>query len=996
MNKIFSIILLCSPILLAGQVADSVAMKTLDSLIQVTDGLTEKGEFNKALSINTAAETLALEKFEMQSVAYGNCCKNRSWILFRKGDYEGAVKWSLDAKSIWEKVFGKEHPNYVSSLNNLGILYRTMGNYDKAESLCLEVIAIRGKILGKEDPKYAASLENLAIVYWTTSNYEKAEPLYLEALAIRGKALGKDNAEYAKTLNNLAILYGNMGNYEKAEPFLLETLAIREKVLGKQHREYAGILNNLAVHYKHLGNYEKAESLYLEAISILENLRLSEHSDYGMYLHNLALNYQDMSNYEKAEQFFIQAKGIREKTLGKEHPYCVKNFNSLGLLYFEMGKYEKAEQYLLEAKSIWEQLSKTEDRNYAECLANLGNLYLKTGEYKKTEQFYKEAKSIVGKVVGKEHPDYTEICDGLAFVYWYMQQPDSFLAYRLEANENQKNLIESASRYLSEHELAIYTSQFETALSKDFSFAQTQPGMSSTCYDNTLFRKGFLLNAVSQVRKLALSDPATTEQYNQLKAYNRRLAAEYAKPIAERKNVEEHEEKANTLEKGLTRSVAGLGEALRQVAWQEVQQKLQPGEAAVEFVHYQFSNPKPTDSTMYAALVLVPGAKEPAFLPLFEEKQLDALLQTQGKSKPDFVDGLYTVGEAKNSLYSLLWRPLEQVLSKSQTVYFSPSGLLHRLNPGAIAMSPLLRGEAPGETLAERYRLIELGSTRQLVVPTSTKSTGNDAMLYGGIAYEMDSTAISSSILSLGSDPLATRRGLDFANADSTLRGGKWSYLRWTDVEVSATQDILADAGLTPKVRKGYEGTEESFKEIGTSSPSPRVLHLATHGFFFPDPKMVNGGRQTVDRGETVFKMSEHPMIRSGLVLAGGNYAWQTGKPFRSDREDGILTAYEISQMNLSNTELVVLSACETGLGDIQGNEGVYGLQRAFKIAGANYLIMSLWQVPDFQTQELMTSFYSLWLEDKMTIPDAFRAAQKEMKVKYKSPFLWAGFVLVE
>jgi CHAT domain-containing protein len=137
-------------------------------------------------------------------------------------------------------------------------------------------------------------------------------------------------------------------------------------------------------------------------------------------------------------------------------------------------------------------------------------------------------------------------------------------------------------------------------------------------------------------------------------------------------------------------------------------------------------------------------------------------------------------------------------------------------------------------------------------------------------------------------------------------------------------------------------------------------------------------------------------MIRSGLILAGANHAWATGKPLRPGMEDGILTAYEISQMNLSNTELVVLSACETGLGDIQGNEGVYGLQRAFKIAGAKYLIMSLWQVPDKQTSLLMTTFYKKWLEEKMKIPAAFRAAQKELREAGLDPYQWAGFVLVE
>ena len=137
-------------------------------------------------------------------------------------------------------------------------------------------------------------------------------------------------------------------------------------------------------------------------------------------------------------------------------------------------------------------------------------------------------------------------------------------------------------------------------------------------------------------------------------------------------------------------------------------------------------------------------------------------------------------------------------------------------------------------------------------------------------------------------------------------------------------------------------------------------------------------------------------MIRSGLLLAGANQAWKTGQPAQPDMEDGILTAYEISQVDLSGTELVVLSACETGLGHIQGNEGVYGLQRAFKIAGAKYLIMSLWQVPDFQTQELMTLFYQKWLSEKMPLPEAFRAAQGSVREKYEHPYFWAGFVLVE
>ena len=191
------------------------------------------------------------------------------------------------------------------------------------------------------------------------------------------------------------------------------------------------------------------------------------------------------------------------------------------------------------------------------------------------------------------------------------------------------------------------------------------------------------------------------------------------------------------------------------------------------------------------------------------------------------------------------------------------------------------------------------------------------------------------------------------------------------------------------------DAKEESIKRIGLTN-SPKILHIATHGYFFPDPK-AKAGDSSLPAGsqEPVFKMSDHPMLRSGLILSGGNKGWEGDRSLEG-KEDGVLTAYEISQMNLSNTELVVLSACETGLGTIRGNEGVYGLQRAFKIAGAKYLIMSLWQVPDKQTSLLMTTFYKKWLTGKKTIPNAFHEAQKQLRESGLDPYYWAGFILVE
>ena len=488
----------------------------------------------------------------------------------------------------------------------------------------------------------------------------------------------------------------------------------------------------------------------------------------------------------------------------------------------------------------------------------------------------------------------------------------------------------------------------------------------------------------------------------------------------------ELEEKANDAEKELARTVAGYADASRQVKWKDVQTGLKQAEAAIEFIHFKVNFPQKTDSTMYAALLLESGDAQAKFIPLFEEKQLHDLLNVTENISIK-ANALYSMrgavplsekNQLSKNLFDLIWKPLEKYLKNVNTIYFSPSGELSKLNHLAIPIGK-------GKILSDKYNIVQVGSTRQLVVPQKVEINNQMAILYGGIQYEKDSSVILNVNSEICNSLIASRGELGFSKTDSTLRGGNWNYLVGTEHEVNDIVKIMQTSECNVDLKKGYDATEESFKNIGANnSASPRILHIATHGYFFPDPDRANSAKSGVAHDnatsdlssrrhegtakaatirskvefeikEPVFKISEHPMLRSGLIMAGGNAAWQ-GIQTLEGREDGILTAYEISQMNLSNTELVVLSACETGLGDIQGNEGVYGLQRAFKIAGAKYLIMSLWQVPDKQTSLLMTTFYKKWLEEKMTIPNAFHAAQKEMREAGLDPYQWAGFVLIE
>ncbi|MCC6281908.1 MAG: CHAT domain-containing protein [Saprospiraceae bacterium] len=936
-----------------GQVADIATVRLeVDSLIQVSRALTGSRDFEKAMEVHTVAEKLVLETFGQESELYGKVCFNHGRIMHFKGDLEEGEKWYIESKNVREKALGKESLDYAWSLNNLANVYQALGKYEQSKALHQQSKNIREKLLGKDHADYAASLNNLAINYFLTGNFEQTEQFFLEALDIRERKLGKENADYAWSLNNLGVLYLNMGNLEKAEALHLEALAIREKILGKEHTDYSASLNNLAVVYKDLLKYEKAETLFLEAIAIKERLTGKENPDYAGDIINLSHLYQLRGEYEKTERLLLEAKDIFENKLKQvEHPF------------------------------------------YMTCLEHLGILYSLRKEYSLSESSYRQALALREKTLGKGHQSCEMSHINLALLYWDSNNAESAEYHFQQASHIQKTLVLQGAQHLSEKEMLQYVRIFKRDLSQYYSFTYTQMDASrfaGNCFDQTLFYNGFLLHASNQLRNQALVHPEQAETFNLLKSYQRRLATEYAQPVADRDsaNVADLEKQANTIEKELTRKVAGYGDAIRQISWQEVRSALKPGEAALEFIHFNYYTPEITDSVMYAALLLKPGMEHPLFIPLFEEKQLKALLPAnQASLSIEQVNELYGIHplEGKNALYRLLWAPLEAQLADLRTVYYAPSGLLHRLNLAALPVDAQ-------SILSDRYELVALGSTRHLVVGNQHSDTDNrTALIYGDIQFNMDSTAYLPAI-NAGSN----RGNLRFSAAyapDNPGHNDDWQYLKWSAKEVENVQMVLKQAGMHAEVRKGWQATEESFKQIGQDGSSPRILHLSTHGFFFPDPSGAGAG--SPGREEPVFKLSEHPMIRSGLILAGANHAWRTGAPL-GKREDGILTAYEISQMDLRNTELVVLSACETGLGHVEGNEGVYGLQRAFKIAGAQYLVMSLWQVPDNQTQELMTVFYQKLLLEKRPARQAMQAAQDEMRRRRYEPFYWAGFVVME
>lgn len=982
--------------------------RVIDSLSLLVQVSLDKGEYDKAIELNTAAEAFSLEKFGASSGQYGDMCLQHAKIFFSQNDYDKAGEWYGKARDVYEKAIGKQQVKYAATLNGLAKMYLRRGNYTEAEQICTEAKSILEQIGAQGQLDYAVSLHNAAWLNQERGNYDAAVQLYKEAIAARQRIIGegKTDIDLGWSMNNLASVYYLQGEYGLAEEYHTATAELRQKLLGKGHPSYAVSLINLGALQTDLRNYDKGEQLYLEAKAIFEDsLHLTEHYFYTMSLVNLGDLNIFKQDYQRAEGFLIQAKTIFEKTNNTQQQLYLKCLYSLIACSRNLGKKEQARECSRIAKQVQAGLLDKTHPWYALGLVLESYDSYDNGDYAKAVALCEEAQQVLEASMGEQNDIYLDMMLSLARANWGKTDFKAAASTVAKAHEIEKTMLLNGVQHLSEQELSAYVTRFVGNQGLMLSFASKQSDLATTCFDNALFQKGFLLNSLIQVNHFSHKNPETEAAFNNLKTLKRQLARQLAKSKTDidETAVANLQDNISALEKNLARSVSGLGEAMRQVTWKEVQGKLAATEAAIEFVHFRYHDPMPTDSIVYAAILTTHNSQQPIFISLFEEKQLDSLLTPNSERKADYVNGLYTVaerglkpkGKPQRTLYELLWQPLEKALEGKKTLYFAPTGLLHRINVGAIPIND----EA---TLADRFDLVEMGSTRQLVIGSQQSAVGSrSAALFGGVQYEMDSMAIAAANAQIQTEPIASRstgaRGLSFSETDASHRGGTWSYLKWTEKEVSSVETILKNGGITCSLSKGYEATEEVFKAIGESGPSPSVLHIATHGYFFPDVKSsANTPSSETGAGEAAFKTSEHPMIRSGLLLAGANHAWQTGQPLRPDLEDGILTAYEISQMNLSNTELVVLSACETGLGDIQGNEGVYGLQRAFKIAGAKYLVMSLWQVPDQETSVFMTQLYRHWLEDKMSIPAAFRATQKEMRERFINPYQWAGFVLVE
>ena len=966
------------------------------------------------------AETLYLQAMEIRKKSlgelhpdYATSLNNIAFLYAKKGIYVKAEALYIQAIEISKKALGELHPDYATSLNNLAVLYDDMGEFAKAESLDIQAIEITKKAYGETHPSYAKSINNLATLYVHLGDYLKAEPLLLQACEIWKVSLGEYHPDYAKSLNNLSVLYDKMGDYTKAEPFYLKALEIAKKTLGETHSDYALSLNNLALYYNSLGQYSKAELLFFKSLEIYKNTIGENHPTYATVLNNLAMLYGNIGNYKKAEELYFQSMAIRKKILGETHPDYASSLSNLATSYIDLGDYLKAEPLLLQACEIRKVSLGEYHPDYASFLNNLGGLYIAMGDYSKAEAFYLQALEIRKESFGKNHPDYALSLNNLGSLYLKLtnfakaeplfihaiviqkkalgETNSSYATYLyslallyeykndfkkakplfLQSLEISIQNIKQQFSFLSEKEKALYfktlSGRFEDLNSISLKRKESNPSITVDVYNNQLKTKGILLKSSTAMRNAVLgsNDERLIVSYDKWNSLKKQIATIYNLPIEKRTtDLPKLENEANDLEKELTRSTTTISEfnSLFELNWKDIQTQLKQNEAAIEFTNFNYNK----DSVLYCALLIKKESEFPEMIQLFEEKQLADLLSGLKENNSYAIASVYgSKRYTETKLYDVIWKPLEQYLKGIEIINYSPSGLLHKVSFAALS-------NADDHYLIDDYKLNMLTTTAMVVKPLQPIIDKNmEVSLFGGINYSIN---------------------------DTTQK--PWNYLKGTLSETKQLNDTLKNEGIKVNYIKANNATKQTFQSVAANS---NILHVATHGFFFPEPKIIKTeadqdktnmdivSRSASRAVELNYIRNDNPLMRSGLVFAGVNDYWN-GITDDIDN-NGILTALEVVNIDLRKNKLAVLSACETGLGDIKDGEGVYGLQRAFKMAGAENIIMSLWSVPDKETSEFMQTFYSLLFKEQ-NINQAFTETQKLMRKKY-DPYYWAAFVLV-
>lgn len=831
----------------------------------------------------------------------------------------------------------------------------------------------------------------------------------------------KELENYDESTDALNMIVGRFYYYRGTLALIQQDFRIAESSLLNCYRilfarpdhEQLGLFRDL--HYRlgqvYLRMFDMGRAaFYLEDAKLGSEANLLFDNTYCLVLAQLGLIYLNKDNYLKAKIYLDEANYTLSEIPGHADTNEMYIRAILSSCYCEMGYLDEAKRIALDGIASCRE-NKIEGFFLCMMYTALGSAHFKSGDYTSAKAIFKKADEVGKKDRTASDFDRLNIRASLA-ISQYLTQDSKCVPTLLSLSNVIIDDVITQFSFMSSDERARYWDRTGDYLTKfnAILFVLGDEKNFSQIYNNVLFSKGLLLRASN---KLSDGLAKTSNQDLQAKVFLlRNLGERLAKEELTAETAFKVKDSIRIIEKELSVNIVGYqsSDSIRaQYSWQNIRRSLNDGEAAIEFIQLpELELYAEERKEYYAAIIMKKGIKAPKIIRLCSEDSLYLLrdvppeilsagnngdIQNQLFRQYLYGNGEFThkrigkkaikfecIGER---LYSLLWSPLEQDLEGVTTIYYSPIGSLNAVSFNAITHND--------ETLSMRFSLNLLSSTAEIpTIKQQASSSISSAVVYGGIDYDTD----KEKMMAMARGYTVSADGSHFVceNRGSAERSS-WGPLPGSATEAQNISELLSSKSIPTTFMNASSANEESFKALSGNSPS--LLHIATHGFFYADDQkdeMQNFLRSI--KGFENLDFTQVIMTRSGILFSGANQAWRGELP-DENIEDGILTAEEISHLNLSHTDMIVLSACETGLGDAISTEGIFGLQRAFKLAGVNTLVMSLWKVPDSETSQLMQLFYNNWLGG-MEKHQAFAAAQRKLKEEKPNPYFWAGFVMLD
>lgn len=887
------------------------------------------------------------------------------------GDYAAAEPMNDALLHYFKTLKGENNRYYLLCLNNKARIAQGQGNYAEALPLFLQALNAKLTLYSTDTLNVSTLYNNLGECYRLMGQYSAAEPMYAEAYRLQTSCSKTDPADLASLFNNMGLLNKAQSNYPKAEGCFLKSINLYKTAGYENSVEFANPLNNLGDLYRLTGNYKAAVSSIEQAVTIRKATSGETHEYYANALTNLALLKMEFDYLDEAESLLLQCEAIYRNRLGEDNPRYANCLNNLAALYARKYDYPKALDYRNRCLRLMEKSGATQTDKYALYLSGKGSVECDMKNYSAATESFGKAAEIFKTNFGNRNFNYIDMLFSLANVYERAGNTSEATSYYLRSMGAYQKIMEDNFVSMSEEEKTnfyyILSGRFETFYNYVIGLS-AKPGFRNDSLLKTLLNvrltdKSLLLNEARFVNSVMMSGSDTTAKrmFSQWLEQKQLLQELYKYSLSElaQNNIDLDAEEAakNSLEKQLS----NLSSAFRKATtgrnnFAELRTRLGKNDIAIEVIRTAVYEDRGREKVNYAALVLGRDYTAPKLISLDSCTFFDTLFMSHYKHCiEDTVRDLLS--------YNRFFKALKKYTTGATNLYFSADGIYQKLNLYT------LYDPAGGSYLLETAGITQLNSLRDLLEQKPPLTGSEPAALFGFPDYELKNTAHSP----------AAEYSIASRSVFSDI-----PELPGTRKETEEISNLLRASQHNANLYLGAEASEEHIKALS----SPTILHIATHGFFLPD----EASEEDKTLGFSTTQTRQNPLLRSGLLLAGA----AAGQSSHLKQDDGILTAYEASLLNLQNTDLVTLSACETGLGDLVNGQGVYGLQRAFLTAGARSVVMSLWTVDDEATQLLMTAFYKYYLQSNQANGkrEALRKAQMEVKKRYPHPYHWGAFVL--